>query len=37
LLLSDLEDLERFLDELAACRGRGQQRAGPVDDGESGG
>jgi hypothetical protein len=32
-----LEDLKGLLDELAACRGRGQQWAGPVDDGESGG
>jgi len=37
LLLSDPEDLGRFVDELAACRRRGQRPAGPVDDGESGG
>ena len=37
LLLSDPEDLGRFVDELAACRRRGQRPAGPVGDGESGG
>jgi len=37
VLLSDPEDLGRFLDELAACRRGGQRAAGPVDDGESGG
>src|SRR5215469_17143953 len=37
LLLSDPEDLGRFVDELAACRRRGHRPAGPVDDGESGG
>jgi len=33
----DLQDLERFAEEFAARLGRGQRRAGPVDDGESGG
>lgn len=37
LLPSDLEDLGRFGDELAACRGGGERPGGPVDDGESGG
>jgi hypothetical protein len=37
VLLSDPEGLERFLDELAACRRGGQRPAGSVDDSESGG
>jgi hypothetical protein len=37
LLLSDPEDLGRFLDELAACRRGGQRPAGSVNEGESGG